>query len=200
MKPTCLALDFDHTLAHFAGYDGMFDIFVRQGVPLPLVRESYQKSLRSIGSMISFLTEKTDVKLDAPKIYREFDEWLSANLLIYPDAKRFLEKQDLPIAIVTLGDAPHQEQKIKKLGFKYDHFMPVANINKKSDQIKILLDKYGAPIIFVDNKNSELDSVRARFKESQVITYLIDREENPYSHQKPKFKHIIITTLNELPI
>lgn len=205
MKPTCLALDFDGTLAYFSGgKDDLYTIFTDAGIPMTLAREAYEAVREngfSIGKMIDYVLDKTDVVIDADLLFRKNMQRVQDQLHLYPDAQRFTTKIEIPVAIVTFGDEANQQFNINKVGIVFNELHAVQSPNSKHAALKHLVETYGAPVLFVDDKASELDAVRdAGLDESQVTTVRIVRDGGEHNFQQAAHEHKTISSLDELTI
>ncbi|MFH1711809.1 MAG: HAD family hydrolase [Patescibacteria group bacterium] len=204
MKPSCLAFDFDYTLASFGGNrENFFDLFSDQGVPTTDIIRIYEEMKKtgsySVANLVNRLMDETDTIFDVDKIYRDHDEWLKQNLRLYPDAEKLKHKLNVPVAIITHGDEQHQKMKIEKTGVKYDHLFVTNKPDSKHKPLRELLELIGGPIVFVDDKATELDAVReAGLGPEHVITHHIHRDDGHYGFLKAKHEHRIITSLDDL--
>lgn len=201
MQPTCLAFDFDYTLASFSSdREGFFEIFTRQGASLVEVNRLYEQlkssGKSSVNNLLAQLMEETDTLFDVDRVYREHDAWLKQNLKLYPDAEVLRTKLPLPVAIITHGDEQYQTLKIQKTGILFDHLFLTQALASKHEPLRQLYNLLGGPIVFVDDKAEELDAVRdAGFTSDQIFTHHIIRPDSRYGHVKPKFEHLVIETL-----
>lgn len=194
----CAIFDFDYTIAHFTGgYDGLFAIFTKKGIPLDIVIASYEKVKAEKGfniwRLINKISETTNMDLDNESIEREFMQWLSESLVIYPDSLFAIEsfmKKRIPVIILTAGEEEYQRQKISAVGIQYDELIVIPRVNEKITAIRNLLEKYGAPLVIFDDKASELDSLRdQRMDNDKVITVMIRRSDSPYFNQMSRYRH-----------
>lgn len=203
MKPKCIAIDFDYTLAHFInGYNGLFEIFTKQGIPFSLVKQTYEEVKQtgfSLSNFIQILEEKTDIILNLENIYTDFQTWLLETLCLYEDAKFLQKPLNIPVVIITFGDSEFQLQKIHNMNIVCNSVHTVSCINSKSDTLNNLLQTYGAPILYIDDKASELDAIAdSGIRAEDVITFHIFRKDSPYKFEKSKIPHKQINSLHQI--
>lgn len=197
-KITCYAFDFDGTIAYQQnGLAGFFKIFINRGIPQNIIEEAYQQSKKyggfCLSGLITSLKNKKVVIKKEPAIKDEFDRWLKQSLKLYPDA-HFLPS---PTVIVTYGNPKFQKQKIEISNIQYDKLYASANPQGKVKALIKLIQTYGTPIAFTDNRLSELDKIRdTNISEKEIITHHILRSNNRYSNEKGKYKHRQIRRLN----
>ncbi len=205
MKPACVAFDLDYTLSYFqGGYEGLFEIFRKRGVGDAAIAQAYGEA-KTNGFTIEKLIDlaaQDGAPLDRGPIADEFRLWLKSALALYPDVLPFLERlrseRHLPVAIVTFGHPNHQEEKMRLLAFPYDRFVCVPETNAKHPALSELVDAYGSPILYVDDKASELDHIRERDSDNRILTARILRPDSPYRDQREQFPHIHIQSLDKL--
>lgn len=206
MQPTCIAIDFDGTLAYFTGgYEQLFDIFVRRGVPQEIVRRGYEKTKQeggfSIVAMIDVMSVLVGHLFDREAIEGEFSVWLRQSLFLYPDSLPWLtewRRRGVPIAIVTAGNADYQTQKISTLAVPHDHLFVVVKEDEKPTVVRKLLKRYGAPILLVEDRPSVLDLMRnGNLMEGEVVNVRLLRKESPYYHDEPTHHCHCFVTLAE---
>ncbi len=209
MQLRCIAVDFDHTLARLddPGYRELFAIFTARGVPLEIVELSYQAVKASNGfSLPNLLGEVSDrgFVLDEPAIRMAFDGYLGAKLHPYSDTLTAVQSwrdRHIPVVIVTAGADSYQREKVVAVKIPCDLVLVVSRVNQKTELIQALLEQYGSPLIFVDDKGSELDALRdAHLKEDAVATVRILRPDSPYYNQVPRYHHMEVTTLTDVAL
>ncbi len=208
MRPSCIALDLDQTLIHYRGeYEGMFEPFTKRNVPKKIVETARDNTTLvggfSIVNLLVTLRSLITHVPDEPAIERELEMWFKNCLALYDDASRFMKqwekKHTPPLAIVTRGDETWQRRKVEFLTLAHDHLFVTEKRITKCDALRKLITRYGAPLIFVDDKASELDRVREEgLGENAVLTVLIKRPESIYRDQKAEFPHRVISTLEDL--
>ncbi|MBI2463250.1 MAG: HAD family hydrolase [Candidatus Spechtbacteria bacterium] len=202
----CIAIDFDNTLAHMddPGYSGLFAIFTSRGVSLEAVREIYGKVTALVGFTICALIDAIQVAGllkcdDTIAIEREFDYWLLGHLTCYDDSTSQVNAwlaHGIPVIIVTSGEESYQRKKIEISQIACTDIIVVPPTRKKSHVIRELFGKYGGPIIMIDDKASELDSVREdELSESDVRTIWIKRFDGRHTNQHAQYPHKEVTTL-----
>jgi len=206
MEYTCVALDFDNCLAYYKdGYDGLYKIFTKQGVPESVAREAYELSKKlggfSLETMLSALKESGRA-FDLKTVQKEFDEWNSSSLVLYPDVKDFILRTrslNIPIAIITQGKENHQKEKLMLVNIPYDNLFTVPGIGEKASALRKIIDLYSVPVVFIDNRADELDAVRkSGITTEDVETVHILRPDNRYGHIEPEFEHRDIKNLGEI--
>lgn len=203
MKPTCLALDFDGTLAYFdGGKEDLYTIFTDQGISMSLAREAYEQIRDggfSIGKMIDYILDKTDVVVDADLLFRKNMQRVQDQLHLYPDAEIFRESFSLPVAIVTFGDEANQRFNIEKVGLAFDDLKTTQSPNSKHQALSELVTQYGGPVAFVDDKATELDAIRnGGLDESQVLTFRMVRDQGEHNFQQASHEHQVVSSITEL--
>lgn len=206
MNIRCIALDLDYTLSHFQGrYEGLFKIFRKRGAAEHVIQNAYRDAKTdgfTIEKLIDLVAAR-GVPLDHSPILDEFRAWLAESITLYPDALPFLERVrnalHLPVAIVTFGHPSHQTEKIRLLKFPYDEFICTTDLRKKYKPLKELAERRGAPLLYVDDSNEELDFIHEQDPhQTEIITAHIVRPDAPHRDDTTRFAHIHISSLNEL--
>ncbi len=204
MKPTCIALDFDFTLAHFTGgLHNLYAIFTRRGIAPEIVREAHLETEREGFTIARFTAQIKKRVTELPRetaVSTEFGEWLRASLTPYPDTRAFFTRWagKIPLAIVTFGDPDYQKQKIGMFDLPYDSLFTVAPPRTKSEALRALIARHGKPILFVDDKPEELDAVRDDFiSEDDVVTVLMRRPDSMYLNTR-RHSHERVASLYEV--
>lgn len=207
MHVTCIAVDFDGTLAYFrGGYDALFAIFSRRGIDPVVVKECYERTKRefgfSISAMTSVVTQRAGFDLKCEDIMSEFRDWLGLSLVPYPDSVATLttwQRQRIPVVILTAGNTEYQTQKVQAVRMPHDQFIVVSHEREKPVIVQQLLERYGSPVLLIEDRPSVLDSMRELGPlEHQVITVRLLRKESPYFHDKSMYEHRSYDTLDEL--
>lgn len=208
----CITIDFDNTLAHFVGRDGskgFFPIFEKHGIPRATVEQCYEATKES-GFSVEKLLNELSLRGVMPcfgtvfkeQLQEEFAGWLQRSLILYPDslaALTMLQKQHIPICIITVGDERFQRRKIQLVHPPHDEVIVVPHFNDKADAEKKVLVRFGGPIVLVDDKAKELDAIRdAGLDEAAVETVHINRADSPYRSQQAKYHHHEIFSLAQL--
>lgn len=201
----CVAVDFDNTLAYFKNptEKGLFDVFRRRGVREEHIRKAYEESSVNGFSIANFMDCIAKIHgsiSDEESISQDFENWLQSSLALYSDSLSAIQNWQaagIPVVIVTFGNPEYQRQKIKMVNISCDGVEVVSPPRRKFEVIGELLGKYGAPIVFIDDKQTELDEVRARFPESQVTTLLAARPDSPYRNKSAKYFHFVIGSLEK---
>ncbi|MBI3632608.1 MAG: HAD family hydrolase [Candidatus Vogelbacteria bacterium] len=205
-KPKHVALDFDNTLAYFeGGREGIFDLFITLNIPRDVVEVAYKATKRSGGFNIDKLVDEIEKilkkSIDEVKVKVLFSKWLERSLKLYPDTEDLvanLKKKGGSFSIVSVGDQSYQEQKIKLLGLNPVSINIVPTVGDKPTILQKLVLETGRPIIYIDDKATELDSIRKCLNEEDVQTIRIIRDDSPYKEEKSKYKHKEITNLGEV--
>ncbi len=207
MDISCIAVDLDATLCRFqGGKGGLFSIFVCPQASENDVREIYERVKKnqgfSIEKMQRGVEEKIGKKFNTLEVEQKFSEWLRRSLVLYSDSIPFLthcNARGHAICIVTFGDTQLQEQKVAVLDIPHNELFVTEKENGKPRILLELLKKYGSPLVFIDDKPSELDRVRDQgMDESDVITVQIYREDGPYGGEEPRFEHHKVSSLHEV--
>ena len=198
MRPTCIAIDFDGTLAYFkGGYDQLFAIFTRRGVDNSIVRESYEQSKReggfTITRLMKIVAERTSRSFDDEAINGEFADWLGRSLVPCAEAALVLtvwRDVGIPVVILTSGDMDYQAQKVHATRLPHDDLIVVAHEAGKIEALRALLERYGPPILFVEDRPYVLDLVREEgLTPAEVRTVRVLRPESPYVREKSLYVH-----------
>lgn len=207
MRATCIAIDFDGTLAYFkGGYDELFAIFHRRGVDLVVVKECYEQTKRefgfSISAMTSVVSSRTGCSLDTVAIAAEFRGWLGLSLVPYSDSVATLvrwQHQGIPVVILTAGNSEYQTQKVQVTRMPHDQLTVVSHEHEKPDVVRRLLERYGLPVVFVEDRPSVLDAIREHgLTEDRVITVRLLRQESPYVREHSVYRHRSYNGLDEV--
>ncbi len=201
-----IALDFDNTLAYFEnGLNGMFQIFSELSIPDDIIRESYQETKKdggfNLGKFLNKINLNTGATMKEHEVIDKFQNWLKSSLKSYPDVNDFLIKaaiSGIPFSIITVGDESFQKLKIETLGLKPAGLYVVKNVGDKPEILQKMLGNGICPIVYIDDKFSELDAIRKNFSKDDVTTIKIYRPDSPYNDQEPKYEHRVISSLNEL--
>lgn len=206
---TCIGIDFDNTLAHFlTSSTGFFKIFSRYHVSEEQLRKTYDEVAHSQnGNGFTFegmLADVTKMVLalssHEDELKRAFGKWLRENLTLYPDSLSALTNWHdglrIPICIVTAGAEEYQRQKVDLMQIPHDDIIVVPHANEKASVTKKLLSRYGRQIVFIDDKDSELDHLcDAGIDSGDVLKVHIKRPDSPYRDQKPRYKHLEVESL-----
>ena len=203
----CIATDFDFTQSHFRDpiEKGFFNIMRRRGwndADISEVRnyaEAQGFSLENFFKAAVLLKPKLPIG-DAASIRLEFYWWLEESIELYQDARPFLEKWwgAVPIAIITAGDQFYQRRKVNLVHPPYDELHVVSPPHRKVDVLADLLDRRGAPLLFIEDRPDELDAALLRLGEHNVITVLVLRPDSPYNGERPRYNHIQVRSLEEM--
>ncbi len=112
------------------------------------------------------------------EIKQEFDDRFRTALKLFPEVEQMITewKTKVPIAIVTHGVPEVQKAKLLATKIFHTHFFVTEN-HQKGDALKELLQKYTAPIVFIDDKPLEFENVLAHgISQDEVKMILIDRK------------------------
>jgi len=208
MKYTCFALDFDNCLAyHKDGRERLLKMFTALGFDYSTVKRAYRDAVDdanlSVNAIASAIERETGRQIDQSGLQDKFDEWISSAPTLFPDVSAFLgtlESLKIPTAIVTYGRPDLQQKKVDLADIKYDKIFITDEVGKKFTVLKNLLDTYGAPIAFVDDRPDELDNAREQFGENEVRTFRIIRGTGRHDDEPQKFGHPIVHSVLEIPI
>ncbi|MDD4988913.1 MAG: HAD family hydrolase [Candidatus Pacebacteria bacterium] len=179
-KVTCIALDFDETLAFIdSSREEFFGTWEKRGVPKEIGEKAY-KEIHD-GEGFSYTGMKKALKNYGYDMDESFEKelWarLEKGLRPFKEAKETIERwmNKCPVVVITAGDDSFQKEKIQRTGFSHLPLI-ITKFRKKAEAIQTLLKKYGAPIVFIDDKISELTSIKeADFSKKDVILILLDR-------------------------
>lgn len=210
MKWKAIAVDFDNTLAYLddPGYQNLFRIFIKRGIATAIqMRKAYEETKKTQGfsleHLIKTLTDAQQISLGDERevIEREFEDWLTQNLKVYTDSIPTVyrwKQGGIPVLILTAGAEAYQYQKIRISGIPCDGIITVPRINEKAGAIQKIIEKYGTPILFLDDKASELDALRGRaFSNNQVRTVHIQRP-GCSSNEVSRYPHWEVQSLAEV--
>jgi FMN phosphatase YigB (HAD superfamily) len=198
-------LDFDFTLAHFTdGVESLCEIFSAYGVAADVAHQGWLEA-EQLGFTIDVCRNAVEriIGKSLPKddIAALFRQWLRANLSLYEDSQAVINRwnQNDMIWILTFGNREYQFQKISSVDILFHQVVVTTEPNTKFRFIQRLVQKSRYPIMFVDDKPSELDAVRdAGLGNSQIETVLIRRSDSPYFEVKPRYPHRVVWSLAEL--
>jgi len=201
-----VVFDLDDTLVYYLdGRDGIFELFTKRGVPEKIVRDAYEETKATNGFNIDKLTarirECATKRFDKFKIKREFDVWLNNSLKVYNDAADFLStirERGVKFSIISAGDESFQKEKVKLARFKPFELHIVPRAGEKAAILRGMIGRGICPIVYVDDKASELDAIRREFDENKVVTVRISRPGGLYKNQKSVYKHREISSIKEL--
>lgn len=209
MQATCIAVDFDGTLAYFKeGYDDLFAIFSRRGVDPVVVKECYEQTKREFGFSISAMTSvvagRTGRCFDAADITAEFRDWLGLSLVPYSDSVVTLaqwRRRDIPVVILTAGNAEYQTEKVQATRMPHDELMVVSHEREKPGIVRRLIERCGLPALLIEDRPAVLDAMREYgLTEDEVITVRLLRQESPYVREHSIYRHHCCNTLEEVSL
>ncbi len=164
---SCIAIDFDDTLASLEGGKGALLGFFAKSLPFEEVVSVYQE-IRvtpegfSPQRLIEKILEKNpSIHCDKEELLREFAEWLRVSLKLFPEVYEVIEKwrKKVPVVIVSAGNEVFQREKITFTKVPHDACYVTA-MGKKTEVIAQLLNIYSSPIAFIDDKRDELQVVK----------------------------------------
>ena len=199
----CTIIDFDGTLAFFlSGQGGFFDIFIKQGIPEHIVKESYEAVRSNKGVSVENLYDVLNAKgfsLNKDTLESKYEEWIQTDLALYPEsmeAMQNLKKQGIPTIVLTAGDETAQKRKIALTQIPYDELVIVPTAKGKVVEVSRLLKKYGKPLAVFDDRADILDLIRESFQDSSdVVTVWVHRVNS--NVPEGQYKHIEIKDLSE---
>lgn len=203
-RPTCIAFDFDRTLADYNdNLDGLVDIFRHPDITeQQLVAAFHEVGLRgfSFDKLLDTLHTTTGLEFDVRSVVDACNEWLERSIRLYDGVSEFFESfgKEIPLAIVTFGNEAFQRQKIKAVGL---HMYPVYvtdTLGTKGMVLRELLALHGGSLLFVDDNPLELDPVAALFSEEAVQTSYIDHlGEHPKGSEMAQ-KHMRFESISDI--
>jgi FMN phosphatase YigB (HAD superfamily) len=211
MKPVCIAIDLDYTITHYLGEgDKFFPLLKSYGIPDDTLKDAYEKTKHDGGftfpRFLIQLNKDLGGRLD-PKtlatIQEENDRWFESAFAAYPDSIESLKKLNskVPIIILTFGHPDFQNHKIETAKIPHTEVAVTPKKDGKPAILQGLLKKYGKPILFIDDKASEIDRIRDQgIGENEVITVHMKRPDSPYFNQEAKHRHREISSLGEIEI
>ncbi len=112
---------------------------------------------------------------------------------MYPDADEFLRKNKGNTAIVTAGNVELQKAKLESV-FHVKPSLPIFynGDERKGTFIARMISLYEEPLIFIDDKISELDSVALHCPQVQLYEMRRDGKDGAGTHT-------VIRSFDELP-
>lgn len=198
-RPSCIALDYDFTVARFhGGFEGLHQILVRQGISPEDAKRAHDLAETRGFTPALYLECAAELGFTVPdqaRFSREFREWLDAELHLYPEMTQVArEWSDFPFHIVSFGNAEYQGAKIASTCIPHVDARIVQQ--PKVYTLRELHRQYGGPIWFFDDNPHEHDAVRdAGLTDNAVICLFVDRAESPHNHKTPKYDHRRISNL-----
>ncbi len=206
MKFNCIAIDFDNCLAYYRDKRaGLFRVFTESGVDEPVARRAYDYANDhggfSLDSVVSILEKEENTHINRGGLRNRFNSWLSLSIAPYPDVNDFMERAkslNVPVAVITYGNKDYQKEKIRLTKISCGKLIVTPTVGEKYIALKQLIDLYGVPIAFIDDRRLELDNTREHFGETEVVTFHVMRVDAPRPKTPAKFKHQEIKTLSEI--
>ncbi len=182
MKYQCIALDFDDTLAYFSDKrEGLWQIFRDLGFSDAQIQEAYEMSRKQYGhlgsSLIEELSKIKDVREMEPAVIEKVNEWAQTEVRLFDDVMPVIAKleKDYATVIVTAGFTGLQ--KIKLMATPLKALKVIVTEGSKVTAIKELLERFGSPILFVDDKPSVFeDLVKNGITQEEVTMVQISRD------------------------
>ena len=144
------------------------------------------------------LAQKENKNIDIKKLNKSIDRLFeNLNQFLYSDTLDFLNSvQDYNLILLSWGEEKFQKRKIYGLGKEFTSFFNkiiTGPLEKNKVLDKILKSCKDKSIVFIDDKISELEKIRTRFK--NVILIQLKRSANRLSTEK---KYIKVTNLSEV--
>ncbi len=206
-KIKCIAVDFDGTLANFNGgiSNGFHEIFSKRGIAKETVdatrKEIDEKIGFTIEKFVELIKEKSGIKnLPAEEsIVSEFRSRLRF-FKAYTETTSSVEEwlRFVPVVVVTRGNPAYQKEKLDLVNVPANEIFIVEPPQKKSEVLRKLVERYGGPIIFVDDRVSELDDVRRNgLGKKDVITLRMKRSDTIETN-KSEYEHKEINSLESV--
>ena len=201
---SCICVDFDNTLGHFThGSRDFFNIFLQRKIPRETLEKVYKETACALGfsfpHFVNFLADAVGGIPNRENLGIEFEEWLQRELTVYPDsipACTLWQRHHIPVCIITAGEEQYQKHKVALLHIPHDDVIVVQHVNEKAPATKKLLKRYGRRIVFIDDKESELDQLcDAGIGTDDVLKVHINRPDSPYGDQKSRYEHLEIESL-----
>jgi FMN phosphatase YigB (HAD superfamily) len=215
-NPTCIAVDFDRSIAHFVhpatksanDFDGFCKIFTSRGIPREMIAKIARGVSEGQGFTINRLVARVKSVLefsylpDEERIEEEFYAVTNECLAAYPETIDCMwewRRRDIPVEIVTKGEPNYQQYKIELLKILCDSVYCVEPPARKSEALRDILKRYGAPVLFVDNCIGELDGVRDDgLSEAEVITVRIVRDDDVCGDGSSRHRHHEINSFRDI--
>lgn len=160
-----LALDLDHTLAHYKdGLRGLFEITRNLGVSESVAKQvlaATEERNFSLRLFYQILSLKSCILISEEKFLELAQSWFKENYVLYDDAEDFLLKylERVPIVIVTAGDEDFQREKIALLDFFPNETIVVPVGTSKIDALKDIYGRYQKPVVFIDDNPVEFNRI-----------------------------------------
>ena len=205
----CVAAGLDFTLIHFLdpAERGLFNIFRKRGVSESDINAAFTEAMKrrfsidTIVNLVTVMSGRVFTTSDREEIRAESEKWFES-FVSYPDSIPFLQKYwgEIPIAIVTHGDQDFQRKKVYAAHVPYDDLRVVTPPKRKVEVLAELLERYGKPVIFMEDNPHELDNAWHRFGPENVITILVTRNDGVYGEKQPQYEHIKVVSLNEVDL
>ncbi len=199
-----VVVDLDDTCVYFTDdLKGFYDLLnsygIDQVVADKVVKSLFDQAQFTFSRMISLLARHYPA-VNGPILLRKLNEWLHQNLQVYPDTVDHLLNwgKEVPIIILTAGDAKFQWTKISLFNLFYQETRFASPQRKKADHMLELIRRYGTPLVFVDDRMRNLDEIRTRgLSEKHVLTCQMERSNRP-CQQRASFPHHRVKDFTEV--
>jgi FMN phosphatase YigB (HAD superfamily) len=126
--------------------------------------------------------------------------WFYENLRAYPDSHEYLGlwKQDVPVIILTFGDPEYQREKLRFTQIPYQEVRYASPGKNKVAHLRELIQQYGYPLAFIDDRSDILDQVRAAgLTKKHIITYQMQRLP-PREVFTAQYPHALVHNFSEV--
>lgn len=201
-KPSCIALDYDFTVARFhGGFHGLHNLLAAHAqMPIELARAAHQQAETRGFTPEQLLTCAKELGHDFGPAKRNeflnaFNQWLRSSLHLYQEADEAAKRwTDVPVHIVSFGNSEYQQAKINTLCVPHIEAHIVQD--SKVTMLRELHARYGGPIWFFDDNSDEHDALRnSVMTDEQVLCLLVTRRESPHYNKRATYLHRRITSL-----
>lgn len=201
-RPSCIALDYDFTLARFqGGFSGLHRLLSEHGrMPIEQAKSAHElaETKGFTPERLIECAEELGYNLDSTsrvEFYNAFNQWLRSSLHLYQEAREASARwADVPVHIVSFGNREYQRSKINTLCVPHIEAHIVQE--PKVVQLRKLHEQYGGPIWFFDDNPEEHNALRdSGLTDEQVICLLVTRRESPHYKKIARHPHRRVTSL-----
>lgn len=206
MPVKCIACDMDFTLAHWvSGFDSIVRIFTNRGIDPELAQVAFDEVNRTGFSIANYRAQverysQRSLADQAEQIEREFERCFRGAFRAYDDSLGWLTRwraRGTKVAVLSFGVPEFQRQKVDLLRLPHDDLFLVREKVGKIEALRMLLTRYLAPIVTINDDERELDAVRdAGLDENQVVTVLITRPDKVRKAES-HHSHFLVQNLAE---
>lgn len=207
MTVKCVAVDFDSTLAYIDQVEELFQIFTNEGLPREKVVNVFGNLLQTSNFNFQNFMDQISKEISLPVALNSLGrcwDWLDRNLKVYEDSLRFLqncESKNIRTRILTAGCPRHQGAKLMKA--KMPHYAQAIYSQKPENKIhflKILINQFGAPIAFIDDRTETMDQIRSSgLNEDSVLLFHMIRPNKAKERKRSElYDHQVVSSLAEV--